>query len=619
MLKQLLTATLISLMPMCLSANDSWQQSTDWQALELEIDTLRQEQGIALASSAADSDGTLWQYTKGAANADNADNDSQIDADSLFRAGSVTKVFTAIAVLQLMEQGKLKLDDPVSLYLPNVHVDNPWAKTDPVRVKDLLSHTAGFRDADVTEIYVEKADASAPLSQVVAKYPFQVRWRPGTRQAYSNFGYLIAGLLIEQLSGEPFESLLARTILQPLKMNSSNFSQQESVLSTLVAGHGSALTGGKDRVPAMPVSVRPAGSLVTSLNDLTRFSRMLLNEGELDGARIISKTSFDLMLTSAMDKNSATHQAAYGLGLYPVSRESGRYFCHSGGIDGFLSNICFSKQQNMAFVALSNAMTLSGGQVFNKALPLLAKAQLPEAQPLDFDIKPWLGFYRPQSSRQQSMEAMDSLFKGSELSYEEGHLLIKPLFGSADKYVYVAEQGFRPADKASITLTLVLDSQGQPVIQESWDTYLPDNSWYAPLLNYAFLTFAITLMLTSVSGLLLAIYLLIRKSLGKSISSSPKLVFALLLLPITLFGLYLCFTQLAMWELSHVTIAALVLWLLSWSWPVAIAYFSWLIWQGRSKLNLKRSKAFWGLALTSQWVMALYLVHFGAYNMMLWS
>jgi CubicO group peptidase (beta-lactamase class C family) len=616
MLKQILTATLISLMPMCLSANDSWQQSSDWQALEQEIDTLRQEQGIALASSAADRDGILWQYTKGPIN---ADNNNQIDANSQFRAGSVTKVFTAIAILQLMEQGKLKLDDPVSLHLPNVHFDNPWAETDPVRVKDLLSHTAGFRDAGVTELYVEKADASDPLSQVINKYQLQVRWRPGTRQAYSNFGYLIAGHLIEQLSGEPFEARLNHTILQPLKMDNSSFSQQESVLSTLVAGHGSALTGGKDKVPAMPISVRPAGSLVTSLNDLTRFSRMLLNEGELDGARIISKASFDLMLTSAMDKNSGLHQAAYGLGLYPVSRESGRYFCHSGGIDGFLSNICFSKQQNMAFIALSNAITLSGNQVFNKALPFLAKAQLPEVQPLDFDIKPWLGFYRPQSPRQQSMASIDSLMKGSTLSFEEGSLTIKPLFGSADKYVYVAEQGFRPVDKAAVTLTLVLDSQGQPMMQESWETYLPDNSWYASMLNYTFLTFAIILLVTSVSALLLAIYLLIRKSLGKNISSNPKLALALLLLPITLFGLYLCFTQLAMWELNHVTFAALLLWLLSWSWPVGIAYFSWLVWQERSKLILKRSKAFWGLALTSQWVMALYLVHFGAYNMMLWS
>lgn len=616
MLKPLLLTLSMGLFASSFPAAANWQATTDFQALEQKVDTLRAEQGIALASSLSNSQGTPWQYTKGSGW---ADNDNQIDADSRFRAGSVTKVFIAIAALKLVEQGKLKLDDPVKKYLPNVEIDNPWSDTDPVRVSDLLSHTAGFRDSDVTEIYTPTELATAPLQEVIAQYKLQVRWQPGSRQAYSNFGFLLAGHLIEQVAGESFETLLANTILKPLNMNNSSFSQDTAQLSTLITGHGSALTGGQDVVPAMPISVRPAGSLITTLNDLTRFTRMLLNDGELDGVRIISPQSIYLMQTTAMDKNSVVHQAGYGLGLYPVNRGSGRYFCHSGGIDGFLSNICFSKEQDIAFVALSNSMTLSGNKVFDESLSYLVEDALPEINALDFDISPWLGFYRPESARQQSMAAMDRLFKGSEITFEADRLMIKPIFGTPDEYVYVSNQGFRPVDKQAVSLTLAFNSQGEAVVQETWDTYLPGTNWYAPLVNYVFLFFAASWLLTCLGAVLMLLYVLVRKCLTKSINTIPKLHLSLLLLPIVMFGLYLSFAQLALWELTHITAPAFAMWLFSCSWPFAIVYSSWLIWVNRSQLTLKRSKIFWSLALVSQWVIGAYLVYFGTYNITLWS
>lgn len=259
-----------------------------------------------------------------------------MQARSLFRIYSMTRPITAVAVMMLHEEGKFDLDDPVARFIPefkNAVVAGPpgSAPRAPARamtVRDLLLHTSGLQPR-TSEIYQREQVRSRTISmsQFVANLVrVPLMEDPGTRYRYSE-GTTVLGRLVEIWSGKPFEVFLSERLFRPLRMTDTMFwaatSDERSRLATV---YGPAQGGGLTRVETetLPFTERPtlvegAVGLLSTVPDYLRFSQMLLNKGELDGARILNPKTVEMMTQNGLsDSVQMTRGGSTGWGLANV-------------------------------------------------------------------------------------------------------------------------------------------------------------------------------------------------------------------------------------------------------------------------------------------------------------
>src|SRR6266516_596399 len=205
---------------------------------------------------------------------------------TLFRIGSVSKLFTATAVLQLAEQGKLNLHADVNTFLNTFHL--PATYPEPITLADLLTHTAGFEGRDTGLQLARTTSGLEPLGQVLAEHiPARVR-PPGVVTAYSNYGYALAGYIVEQVSGMPYAQYVEQHIFQPLGMHSSTFRQPlpASLSADLSQGYTSS-NGGYRPDPFVAIQDAPAGAMSTTATDMAKFMLAQLQNGRLGNERIL--------------------------------------------------------------------------------------------------------------------------------------------------------------------------------------------------------------------------------------------------------------------------------------------------------------------------------------------
>ncbi|MFX4293859.1 serine hydrolase domain-containing protein [Streptomyces bohaiensis] len=255
--------------------------------------------------------------------------------ETLFRVGSVSKLFTATAVMQLVEAGEVELDTPVAEY---VDFPVPHAFDTEVTLRHLLTHTPGFEER-VAGLIEMDGDAPDLRAQLAADPPEQV-YEPGTTPAYSNYGSALAGHVVEQVSGVPFDAYVDEHILAPLGMDSSTFTQPlpEELRDRLAAGYTSI-----DAEESGPFEVvtAPAGALTASATDMARF--MLAHLGELDGdAALLADGTREEMHSPGLD-HDALGTLADGprmtLGFFEEDRNGHRALGHGGDTNFFHSHL----------------------------------------------------------------------------------------------------------------------------------------------------------------------------------------------------------------------------------------------------------------------------------------
>src|SRR5229473_4062096 len=214
----------------------------------------------------------------------------EMTCDTEFRVGSISKTFVALALLKLQEDGKINLYARLQDVAPEIPFRNHWEIITPVRIVNLLEHTAGFDDMEFSEVYNLRGPYDYPLLDVFKRFrkPQEVRWPPGTRMSYSNPGYGVAGYLIEKISGEPFDQYIRETILRPLGMEIADFpftDANKSVLATAYGGNPSKLLG----YPL--IYLRPAGDLKASPGELAKLVQFLLRRGKTGDTQLVNPQS----------------------------------------------------------------------------------------------------------------------------------------------------------------------------------------------------------------------------------------------------------------------------------------------------------------------------------------
>lgn len=258
-------------------------------------------------------------------------NRKPVRADAtLFRPGSISKTFMWTAVMQLMEQGKIKLDRDVNEYL-DFRI-RPWFGV-PITMKDLMTHTPGFEES-YKDLFVESASQMQPLEPYLAAHIPREIFPPGTTPAYSNYGAALAGYIVQRVSGTPFNDYIEKNIFQPLGMNHTTFRQPlPSDLALL-------MSDGYDRASGRPkgfefVQAWPAGSVSTTADDMSHWMIAQLQNGEYDRVRILKPETAQLMHSRAWTNMPQMNGGDYG--FYEMSRNGRRIIGHAGDTQWFHS------------------------------------------------------------------------------------------------------------------------------------------------------------------------------------------------------------------------------------------------------------------------------------------
>lgn len=294
---------------------------------------------------------------------------------------SVTKSFTALSILMLAENGDLSVDDTVAHHLPEFDIQ---PETEPIRIRHLLSHSSGLPSLTSSEM-----EWSALIGATKTRYPLASHdallaygseaqhWliaAPGEQMRYCNYGFHLLGAIIERRCNLPYEDYVTENILKPLKMDQSYFTKtryeaDEDASSAYIISHGA-----RKKLPMPFRAVTAAGGLFSSAQDLARYLRMLMNEGQLDQKRILSPAGIQLMTHPhiALPKGGRWNQSSYGYGLMRTDDFFGHVVIeHGGGLPFATSYIAWIPETRMGVAVLLNGVGYSTWRFAQVALALL--------------------------------------------------------------------------------------------------------------------------------------------------------------------------------------------------------------------------------------------------------
>ena len=279
-----------------------------------------------------------------------------VTQDTLFAIGSVTKSFTATAIGALVDEGLLEWDRPLRDYVPGVRLHDSFV-SDRLTIVDLLSHRSGLPRHDLTCI----GQPGRSRAEIVRSLRFLPLSRDLRQEfQYCNLGYLVAGHVVEVLSGAAWEDFVRGRLLGPLGMRRSNVSVDEMLADDDHAAAYTRRDGVIASVPQRPLpAVAPAGAINSSAADMARWLLAQLAGGQLDGAAVMSPGTAERQLTPHMlmpdpgDMPGLT-QYAYGLGWSIGRYREHRIAMHSGGIDGFTTHCMLLPDDGIGVVVLTN-------------------------------------------------------------------------------------------------------------------------------------------------------------------------------------------------------------------------------------------------------------------------
>ena len=272
-----------------------------------------------------------------------------VSPDHVFEIGSVTKQFTAAIVLRLAEQGKLTLSDPITKYFPQMTFGGT-----PITLEQLLSHTAGVPNYTDMPEWIPRWREDMTVETLFALFRDKpLDFPPGTLWSYSNSGYILLGAVIEKVTGKSYEEVVESELFAPLGMHDSRYGHQEEIVRGRVAGYVKGAEGWANAPYLSLTQPYAAGSLMSTVDDLARWS------DALEAGRVISPASRDRMFTSAVLRGGDQDGVAtrYGLGNAMTEVAGRPTHEHGGGIHGFTCDLLRVPGEELLVVILSNNPT----------------------------------------------------------------------------------------------------------------------------------------------------------------------------------------------------------------------------------------------------------------------
>ena len=283
--------------------------------------------------------------------------------DTKHRLGSITKQFTAMLIMQLVEQGKLKLDLPISTYLP----DYPKKNGNVITLHHLLTHSSGTPNMTSFPGFFKNISRNAysPVQLVNLFADSTLQFEPGKKYAYSNSGYILLGYIIEKVTGKTYGQVLQENIFTPLKMNNTGYDHHRSLLKNRASGYEK---NGRGYVNANFIDMSvpyAAGALYSTVEDLYRWDQALYSN------QLLRKENMDLLFTKHISSGGSYYYGyGWGFGEMPLGNTAERIetIGHGGGIDGFNTQITRIPSDKSFIVLLNN----TGGAPLNEMTNAIA-------------------------------------------------------------------------------------------------------------------------------------------------------------------------------------------------------------------------------------------------------
>ena len=301
------------------------------------------------------------QYAKGFGSA-NLEMQTAFTPDTHCHIGSTAKAFTAVAVMQLLERGLIDLDAPITTYLPDFRVNDPRGSS--IRVRHLLTNSSGLGGSEQPG----SNDETALEDHVKGLAKVKLEYAPGTGYAYANSGFSVLGLIVQKLSGMSYEQYMQEKIFAPLEMNASTL---EFWKPEALDGTGSYYAGTHSQQVAQPPGTNrgygPAGMHISSANDVSKYLRMLLNNGlAANGKRILSEASVTEMMRGQVAGESSVglENIKYAFGWETLERHGVKTVEHGGSIGSMGAYFMLAPEAGFAIGMLFNLVDYAKMQLF---------------------------------------------------------------------------------------------------------------------------------------------------------------------------------------------------------------------------------------------------------------
>jgi CubicO group peptidase (beta-lactamase class C family) len=432
--------------------------------------------GVAIAL--VDRGGVQWAGGIGLADRERG---IPVTADTMFRVGSLTKTFVVLALMRLVESGRLSLDTPVAGLVPEIAIDNRWEAEQPITVAHLLEHTSGFDEMRPNEMFAPPEAETLSLYDVLARNPASrvARWRPGSRAAYSNPGYTLAAYILEQLTGEPYEEVIARELFRPLGMTHATLRLTPDVRARLAQGYDE-----RDR-PAVFRGIyhRPAGNLMVTARDLAALVQLALARGRIGGTTIVSPVTMD-----RIERSETVHldsgDASYGLANWGDVSPRVVLRGHGGYMPGFLASYGYSASRGVGYVLLMNTTipasydarfairsAIVDHLLRDQAVPPPPRAQVPEAE-----LQRWVGVYHFAAPRLQLMAFRDRMAPSIDVFMDHGRLYTRmvPSDEPAQELIPTGGSRFRAEWASGSYVAFGHDREGQRIYIAGSDYFVEE-------------------------------------------------------------------------------------------------------------------------------------------------
>ena len=316
-------------------------------------------------------------------------------AATKFRMASHSKLFTATAIMQLRDAGKLRLDDPVVKYLAWFHVPPAEADDPQITIEELVTHSAGLP----REAGAHWSERAFPDEDGVRKYVTEhtAIFSPDVRWKYSNLGFTIAGMLVEAVSGEKWADYVQKHIFDPLAMTASSVDRRVDGLAT---GYGRRMPdGSREKAPFVDArAMGPATGITSNVEDMAKFVSLQFRKGKIGGSQILSTGALREMHRVRVLESTWTRGNAIG---FAVNREGGKvYVGHGGSYFGYKTDTLIQLDSKVGVIVLTNADDSQPAQIAAHLMEsvgeAVAKAAAPAAKPASWDPawRRFAGLYR---------------------------------------------------------------------------------------------------------------------------------------------------------------------------------------------------------------------------------
>jgi CubicO group peptidase (beta-lactamase class C family) len=440
-----------------------------------------------------------------------------VDAErTMFRPGSISKLFTWTAVMQLVEQGKLDLDHDVNEYLD---FKIPPRADGPITLRDIMTHTPGFEE-QIKELIVSDPKRLVPL-KVYAEQKTPVRiFKAGSTPAYSNYATALAGYIVERVSGQPFDDYIDAHLFKPLEMTHATFRQPLPAAFQADMSQGYAL-GSQPPKPYEIVVAAPAGSLAASGVDMAHFMIAHLEGGEYHGARILGAETLKTMHETPRDMIPPLNRMM--LGFYEQNYNGHRIISHGGDTVYMHSYLHLLLDDHVGLFVSLNSQGREGaagairGALFNGFLdryfPGTPDVRSVDAKTAAEHAKLMAGYYESSRRAETSFMSISSFASPFKLSVGKDNLLtassFKGLNGAPRYYREVAPFVWRDVNSGWRLAAKVVDGHVQRFSIDEispFTVYEPSRwwrsaGWLLPAVEFAFTALLLTALLWPVAAI----------------------------------------------------------------------------------------------------------------------